>query len=129
MPISMSIFLGWAHVVVGRTWQQSTLCQSKKSPHSQKATIVANETKAHPNNAPSARQKCQPESRAEFFQHEVARQLSRNIEGEENSEAIGILSVRHADVFLESQNLGIANVRAIQERAEEQKCEDWQDSV
>jgi hypothetical protein len=97
------------------TGEESALKQSKEDTRSHETGVVLHETLEDHSQRPEEHDESEPDARSCPLHHHVRRYLCRNIEWEEDGEAIIVLDALEVEVFLEMIETCIADVGAVEE--------------
>lgn len=106
------------HQLVCNSRKQATFTQTKEASSNQQTRVALNDSHQGAANAPRNHHRGDPDPRPEPLHGHVGRDLSHDVEREEDGQGIVIHEARHAKVGLERVESGVANVGAVEKGQE-----------
>lgn len=109
--------------VEGNTREQTTLCDTESSTSNQETGIALHDTHEGCDNGPNNHDEGNPERRTRLLHHQVGRNFSENVEGEEDGKSDIVIETLEAKILLEGTETSVTNVGSIEERQEIEESE------
>ena len=109
--------------IVRYTGVQPSLGHAQEEPRCEQALEVRDDAHEGHDSAPSNHDGGQPDGRAEAFEEEVGRHLEDAVGEEEDGEGPVVLGAGHVEVFLQTFDLCVADVAAIEKGEEVEEGE------
>jgi len=101
--------------VVVDAWEETALKQAKEDACGEQAGVVLDKALADHTGGPADHDEGQPDGWPDALHHGVAGDLGRDVEWEEDGEAVVVLQTVQAQVLFEVVEAGVADVCAIEE--------------
>lgn len=108
--------------------EQSAFCQTQESTQTDELVKVAYEPENKTKETPQECHERDPDPGRDLLENQVAGDLGSDVEGIEDDQTLLILEGCQAEFLVHAVDLCVANIGAVEERAENEEDEDGEDS-